>query len=143
MRLAKGAQSRQEPAGCEGADDPDADDAPEVTLLEPLQRCPQTAERFRDCGNQSLSFIGQCQPAGQAPKQLNAETRLEALDLMTDGRLTDPQLHTRFGEAEMARRCLERAQRIKRQMGLCHAQTLNFLMADLTNDRLWEPDPLN
>jgi hypothetical protein len=89
MRLAKGAQSRQKPAGCEGADDPDADDAPEVTLLEPLQRCPQPAERFRDGGNQSLSFIGQCQPAGQPAKQLNAEARLEALDLMADGRLTD------------------------------------------------------
>ena len=32
-----------------------------------------------------------------------AETRLQALDLMADGRLTNPQLHTRFGEAEMAR----------------------------------------
>jgi hypothetical protein len=60
---------------------------------------------------------------------------------MADGRLTDPQLHTRFGEAEMARRRLERAQRIERQMGLGHAQTLNFLLADLTNDRLWVPDP--
>jgi hypothetical protein len=39
-----------------------------------------------------LSFIGQCQPAGQPAKQLNAEARLEALDLMADGRLTDPQL---------------------------------------------------
>jgi hypothetical protein len=40
---------------------------------------------------------------------------------MADGRLTNPQLHTRFGEAEMARRRLERAQRIERQMGLGHA----------------------
>src|SRR5262245_65773663 len=136
MRLAEGAQSRQEPAGCEGAHDPDADDAPEVTLLESLQRCPQTAERFGDCGNQSLSFIGQCQPAGQPPKQLNAETRLQALDLMADGRLTNPQLHTRFGEAEMARRCLERAQRIKRQMGLRHAQTLKIGRASCRERRV-------
>src|SRR5262245_34673763 len=42
-------QSRQEPPGCEGADDTDADDAAEVPLLEPLQRRPQTAERFGDC----------------------------------------------------------------------------------------------
>jgi hypothetical protein len=45
---------------------------------------------------------------------------------MADGRLTDPQLHTRFGEAEMARRCLERAQRIKRQMGLCQCPDPEF-----------------
>src|SRR5262249_16418325 len=141
MRLAEGAQSWQEPAGCEGADDPDADDTPEVTLLEPLQRCPQTAERFRDCGNQSLSFIGQCQPAGQPPKQLNAETRLEALDLMADGRLTHPHPHTRFGEAQTPRRSLDRPHRTTPHTPLCHAQALNFLMADRTNDHLWVPDP--
>ena len=136
-------QSRQEPAGCEGANDTDADDAAEVTLLEPLQRRPQTAERFGDCRNECLSFVGQCQSARQAAEQLNTETCLQALDLMADGRLTDTQLHARLGEAEMARRRLERAQRIERQMGLGHAQTMNFLMANLTNDRLWELDPLN
>src|SRR5262249_47586511 len=51
VRLAEGGQSRQEPAGCEGANDTDADDAAEVPLLEPLQRRPQTAERFGDCRN--------------------------------------------------------------------------------------------
>jgi hypothetical protein len=136
-------QSRQEPAGCEGAHDTDADDAAEVTLLEPLQRRPQPAERFGDCGNECLSFVGQCQSARQAAEQLNAETCLQTLDLMADGRLTDTQLHACFGEAEMAHRRLERAQRIERQMGLGHAQTLNFLMANLTNDRLRGPDPLN
>jgi hypothetical protein len=43
----------------------------------------------------------------------------------------------------MPRRGLEGAQRIERQMGLSHAQTMNFLMANLTNDRLWGLDPLN
>ena len=107
-----------------------------MTLLEPLQRCPQTAKRFRDCGNQSLSFIGQCQPAGQPAEQLDAQTRLQALDLVADGRLPDTQLHARFGETQMPRRGLERAQRIERQMGLGHACALNFLMANLTIDRL-------
>jgi hypothetical protein len=136
MRLAEERQSRQEPAGCEGADDTDADNAAEVTLFEPLQRCAQAAERIRDCRNESLSLVGQCQPAWQPAEQLDAQTRLQALDLVTDGRLPDTQLHARFGEAQMPRRGLEGAQRIERQMGLGHAQTLNFLMANLTNDRL-------
>src|SRR4029450_5975923 len=96
MRLAEGRQSRQEPAGCEGADDTGADNAAEVTLCEPPRRCAQADERIRDCRNESLSLVGQCQPAWQAAEQLNAQTRLQALDLMADGGLTDTQLHARF-----------------------------------------------
>src|SRR5262249_42772620 len=44
MGLAEGVKSRQEPSGCEGADDADADDAPEVAFLEPLQRRAKPAE---------------------------------------------------------------------------------------------------
>src|SRR5438093_1091271 len=107
------------PAPCAAASAIVMDESKMVPLI--AGQATPAAERIGDCRNQSLSLVGQCQPAWQPAEQPDAQTRLQALDLVADGRLPDTQLHARFGETQMPRRGLERAQRIERQMGLGHA----------------------
>ena len=78
-------------------------------------RVAQAAESFAQLGQQHLPGARQFEPALQAPEQALAEIVLQALHLVADRRRRDVQFLGRHGEAQMARRSLERPQRVERR----------------------------
>ena len=92
----------------------------------PAHARPQPIERVAHRRQQHLALVGQDQRPVHAAEQRRAQVLLERADLMADRRLGDEQLVGRLGEAEVAGRGLERAQRIERRQSGRHAALLSM-----------------
>ncbi|GAA5664818.1 hypothetical protein Brsp07_03314 [Brucella sp. NBRC 14130] len=88
--------------------------------LETFERSGNPVECVLQCGEQRFPFAGQHQPARQALEQRHIQPGLKAFDLMADSGLRDAKLDRGLGEAEVARRRFEGAQRIEREMRTNH-----------------------
>jgi len=116
MGALKLAQVRQQPAHRERADRPHREHLARTRLLEAVQHRRDARERIRQQRQQGVPFVRQRQAARDPPEEAHAETALEVLDVLADGRRAQVKLRRGPREVEVARRNLERAKSIERQI---------------------------
>jgi hypothetical protein len=75
----------------------------------------QFPERRAHTCREALAFVGQADAATRALDEPDTEVGLERLDLVTDRAVRHVQRFRRLGQAALARRRLERAQRLHRR----------------------------
>ena len=118
-------KSRKQPAGSERADNTDVQylAKPSIGIL--IEHRAQPIEHLGQHGRQRLSVVGECQTTRQPMEQARAEPPFELRNLMDDRPLADAQFDRRAREVEMARRRVESAQGIKRNLGTIHRSSMN------------------
>ncbi len=136
MALAKSRKARQKPADGEGADHTDRQDFPHMSAPEPLHDVGHAIETVAQHRQQALALRRDHQPARQPLEEHDVQLLLQALHLMADRRLRHVQLDGSAREGEMARRRLEGAEGVQRQIGPNHGNAPIFLMAETSIDLL-------
>ena len=120
---AEATEPGQEPFGGERREHADRQVAARADRCEPGGRGGDLIEGLAHRRQVALGLLGQQEPTRQAPEQPHPQAFLEALDLMADRGLGHVQLVRCTGEAQMARRCLEGAQRVERRQTPAHRPT--------------------
>ena len=120
MRGAEAVEPRQQPAEREAADGADAQHLAPLAAVEAVEHARHPVEGLAEHRQQGLAFVGQRQPARQAAEQGQAEPFLQRLHLMAQRRRRDAKLDRGPGEAQMARRRLEGAKAVEREIGADH-----------------------
>lgn len=129
MGPAEAGEARQQPAEREGADRADIQDLDGTTRVEAFEQAGDAVEAVAQRRQQAAALVGQRESARQAAEELDAEALFQPLHLMADRGLGDAELDRRPGEAEMAGRGFEGAQRVQGEMGTEHGRALGNLMA--------------
>ena len=135
-------EARQQPPGCEGADDADFEHLAESAVGILVECRADAVERFGENRDQYMPLVCEREAAGEAMEEARAEAAFKLCDLVADRALADAKFDRGTGEIEMARCGFEGAEGIKGELGTVHAEALVFFMALSRNHALSGKGPI-
>ena len=122
----KGAGGGERQAGGEGADDAGFQHFGEGAAAILVERRGDAVEGVGDDGDKRMPLVGEREAARQAVEQAGAEAAFELRHLMADGALADAQFDRGAGEVEVARRGVESAKSVERELGAVQVAGINY-----------------